>query len=154
MTGRRLPTVCRIMGTCYRLRQKTSCRDIAALCAVTGGASLRLGHPRGCPLEDPSASLASLTNQIEAMGIAAFNDACRASVLPSSTSGRRMAGSASSLGRLRPSITGTLCDLALWKSVIWAFKRIVGQGAWPREGYRVLHCCWRDETPNRITGCG
>ncbi|MDD4867750.1 MAG: isoleucine--tRNA ligase, partial [Mycobacterium sp.] len=83
-------------------------------------------------------------SQIDAMGIAAFNDACRASVLRYT-------------GEWRQYVTRQArwvdfdndyktLDLSYMESVIWAFKQLWDKGL-AYEGYRVLPYCWRDETP-------
>src|SRR5436305_98832 len=83
-------------------------------------------------------------SQIDAMGIAAFNDACRESVLRYT-------------GEWRAYVTRQArwvdfdhdyktLDPSYMESVIWAFKQLWDKGL-AYEGYRVLPYCWRDETP-------
>ncbi|MEE6138705.1 isoleucine--tRNA ligase [Mycobacterium sp. 050128] len=83
-------------------------------------------------------------SQIDDMGIAAFNEACRESVL------RYTAEWQAYVTRQARWVDfdndyKTL-DLPYMESVIWAFKQL-----WDKrlayEGYRVLPYCWRDETP-------
>lgn len=83
-------------------------------------------------------------SQIDAMGIAAFNDACRASVLRYTdewqdyvTRQARWVDFDNDYKTL---------DLPYMESVIWAFKQLWNKGL-AYEGYRVLPYCWRDETP-------
>jgi len=82
--------------------------------------------------------------QIEEMGIGAFNDACRASVLKYT-------------GEWRDYVTRQArwvdfdndyktLDLSFMESVIWAFKQLWDKGL-AYEGNRVLPYCWNDETP-------
>ena len=83
-------------------------------------------------------------SQIDAMGIAAFNEACRESVLRYTDEWRayvtrqaRWVDFANDYKTL---------DLSYMESVIWAFKQLWDKGL-AYEGYRVLPYCWRDETP-------
>ena len=83
-------------------------------------------------------------SQIDAMGIAAFNDACRASVLRYTdewqayvTRQARWVDFDNDYKTLDPTYM---------ESVIWAFKQLWDKGL-VYEGYRVLPYCWRDETP-------
>jgi len=83
-------------------------------------------------------------SQIDAMGIAAFNEACRESVLRYTdewqayvTRQARWADFDNDYKTL---------DLSYMESVIWAFKQLWDKGL-AYEGYRVLPYCWRDETP-------
>ncbi|WP_019813490.1 isoleucine--tRNA ligase [Saccharomonospora saliphila] len=82
--------------------------------------------------------------QIDEMGIAEFNRACRESVL------RYTAEWQDYVTRQARWVDfdndyKTL-DLSYMESVIWAFKRLWDSGL-VYEGYRVLPYCWRDETP-------
>ncbi|MFI6028386.1 isoleucine--tRNA ligase [Amycolatopsis magusensis] len=83
-------------------------------------------------------------SQIDEMGVAAFNDACRESVLRYT-------------GEWRDYVTRQArwvdfdndyktLDVTYMESVIWAFKQLWDKGL-VYEGYRVLPYCWRDETP-------
>ncbi|WP_369807254.1 isoleucine--tRNA ligase [Mycobacterium sp. 1081908.1] len=83
-------------------------------------------------------------SQIDDMGIAAFNDACRESVLRYTdewqayvTRQARWVDFDNDYKTLDPSYM---------ESVIWAFKQLWDKGL-AYEGYRVLPYCWRDETP-------
>jgi len=83
-------------------------------------------------------------NEIEEMGVAAFNDACRASVLRYT-------------GEWQDYVTRQArwvdfdndyktLDLDYMESVMWAFKSLWDKGL-VYEGFRVLWYCWRCETP-------
>jgi isoleucyl-tRNA synthetase len=83
-------------------------------------------------------------NEIEAMGIAQFNDACRVSVLRYTkeweeyvTRQARWVDFANDYKTL---------DLPYMESVMWAFKSLYDKGL-VYEGFRVLWYCWRCETP-------
>ncbi|OBI92093.1 isoleucine--tRNA ligase [Mycobacterium sp. 1245805.9] len=83
-------------------------------------------------------------SQIDDMGIAAFNDACRESVLRYTdewqayvTRQARWVDFDNDYKTLDPTYM---------ESVIWAFKQLWDKGL-AYEGYRVLPYCWRDETP-------
>lgn len=84
------------------------------------------------------------TDEILEMGIDAFNDACRASVLKYT-------------GEWRDYVTRQArwvdfdhdyktMNPEFMESVIWAFQRLYDQGL-VYEGFRVLPYCWNDETP-------
>ncbi|MBS4729569.1 isoleucine--tRNA ligase [Mycobacterium sp. SM1] len=83
-------------------------------------------------------------SQIDAMGIAAFNDACRASVLRYTDEWRAYVTRQARWVDFDNDYK-TL-DLPYMESVIWAFKQLWDKGL-AYEGYRVLPYCWRDETP-------
>src|SRR4051795_1320401 len=100
----------------------------------------------GLPAELEAQRLLGITDtsQIEEMGLAAFNQACRESVLRYT-------------GEWREYVTRQArwvdfdhdyktLDTTFMESVIWAFKRLYDKGL-AYEGYRVLPYCWRDETP-------
>lgn len=100
----------------------------------------------GLPAELEAQRLLGITDtsQIEEMGLAAFNQACRESVLRYT-------------GEWREYVTRQArwvdfdhdyktLDVTFMESVIWAFKRLYDQDM-AYEGYRVLPYCWRDETP-------
>lgn len=100
----------------------------------------------GLPAELEAERVLGITDksQIEAMGIAAFNEACRESVLKYTdewkeyvTRQARWVDFANDYKTL---------DITFMESVIWAFKRLYDKGL-AYEGYRVLPYCWRDETP-------
>ncbi len=83
-------------------------------------------------------------SQIDEMGIAAFNEACRTSVLTYTqewedyvTRQARWVDFEHDYKTLDPTFM---------ESVIWAFKQLYDKGL-AYEGYRVLPYCWRDETP-------
>ena len=82
--------------------------------------------------------------EIEAMGLAAFNAECRSSVLRYTreweeyvTRQARWVDFENDYKTLDPSFM---------ESVIWAFKQLHDKGL-AYEGYRVLPYCWNDETP-------
>ncbi len=83
-------------------------------------------------------------SQIDAMGIAAFNDACRESVLRYTDEWRAYVTRQARWVDFDNDYK-TL-DLPYMESVIWAFKQLWDKGL-AYEGYRVLPYCWRDETP-------
>ncbi len=83
-------------------------------------------------------------SQIDDMGIAAFNDACRASVLRYTAEWRAYVTRQARWVDFENDYK-TL-DLSYMESVIWAFKQLWDKGL-AYEGYRVLPYCWRDETP-------
>ncbi len=84
------------------------------------------------------------TDEIVAMGIDAFNDACRASVLKYTGEWRdyvtrqaRWVDFDNDYRTMNPDFM---------ESVIWAFKSLYDKGL-VYEGFRVLPYCWNDETP-------
>ncbi|WP_375484949.1 isoleucine--tRNA ligase [uncultured Mycobacterium sp.] len=83
-------------------------------------------------------------SQIDAMGIAAFNEACRESVLRYTDEWQAYVTRQARWVDFDNDYK-TL-DLPYMESVIWAFKQLWDQGL-VYEGYRVLPYCWRDETP-------
>ncbi|OBK27005.1 isoleucine--tRNA ligase [Mycobacterium asiaticum] len=83
-------------------------------------------------------------SQIDSMGIAAFNDACRASVLRYTDEWQQYVTRQARWVDFDNDYK-TL-DLSYMESVIWAFKQLWDKGL-AYEGYRVLPYCWRDETP-------
>ncbi|WP_129336765.1 isoleucine--tRNA ligase [Cellulomonas endophytica] len=100
----------------------------------------------GLPAELEAERILGLTDksQIEEMGIAAFNAACRESVLRYT-------------GEWREYVTRQArwvdfdhdyktLDTTFMESVLWAFKTLHDKGL-AYEGYRVLPYCWRDQTP-------
>ncbi|MEZ0049808.1 isoleucyl-tRNA synthetase [Mycobacterium sp. MAA66] len=82
--------------------------------------------------------------QIEAMGIGAFNDACRASVMKYANEWRSYVTRQARWVDFDNDYK-TL-DLPFMESVIWAFKQLWDKGL-AYEGNRVLPYCWNDETP-------
>ena len=83
-------------------------------------------------------------SQIDDMGIAAFNDACRASVLRYTDEWQAYVTRQARWVDFDNDYK-TL-DLPYMESVIWAFRQLWEKGL-AYEGYRVLPYCWRDETP-------
>jgi isoleucyl-tRNA synthetase len=82
--------------------------------------------------------------QIEQMGIAEFNDACRASVMKYSDEWRAYVTRQARWVDFDNEYK-TL-DPTFMESVIWAFKQLWDKGL-AYEGNRVLPYCWNDETP-------
>ncbi|GIG21805.1 isoleucine--tRNA ligase [Cellulomonas chitinilytica] len=100
----------------------------------------------GLPAELEAQRVLGITEkaQIEDLGIARFNDACRASVLKYT-------------GEWREYVTRQArwvdfdhdyktLDTTFMESALWAFKQLYDRGL-AYEGYRVLPYCWVDETP-------
>ena len=83
-------------------------------------------------------------SQIDAMGIAEFNEACRESVLRYTDEWREYVTRQARWVDFDNDYK-TL-DPTFMESVIWAFKQLWDKGL-AYEGYRVLPYCWRDETP-------
>ncbi|RZQ63210.1 isoleucine--tRNA ligase [Amycolatopsis suaedae] len=83
-------------------------------------------------------------SQIDEMGIAAYNDACRESVLRYTNEWREYVTRQARWVDFDNDYK-TL-DVTYMESVIWAFKQLWDKGL-VYEGYRVLPYCWRDETP-------
>ena len=82
--------------------------------------------------------------QIEAMGIEAFNDACRASVMKYADEWRAYVTRQARWVDFDDDYK-TL-DPTFMESVLWAFKQLY-DGGLAYEGNRVLPYCWNDETP-------
>ncbi len=82
--------------------------------------------------------------EIEAMGIAEFNAAARASVLEYTQEWQQYVTRQARWVDFDNDYK-TL-DITFMESVIWAFKQLHEKGL-AYEGYRVLPYCWRDETP-------
>src|SRR5690625_3697255 len=83
-------------------------------------------------------------SQIEQMGIAKFNEACRTSVLRYTKEWEEYV---TRQGRWVDFENDyKTLDITFMESVIWAFKQLYDKGL-AYEGYRVLPYCWRDETP-------
>jgi isoleucyl-tRNA synthetase len=82
--------------------------------------------------------------EIEEMGVAAFNDACRASVLRYTAEWEDYVGRQARWVDFENDYK-TL-DLDYMESVLWAFKSLYDKG-YVYEGFRVLWYCWRCETP-------
>jgi isoleucyl-tRNA synthetase len=83
-------------------------------------------------------------SQIEELGIAAFNAACRASVMKYSEEWRAYVTRQARWVDFDDDYK-TL-DLTFMESVLWAFKQLWDKGL-AYEGNRVLPYCWNDETP-------
>ncbi|MET0788089.1 MAG: isoleucine--tRNA ligase, partial [Cellulomonas sp.] len=100
----------------------------------------------GLPAELEAQRLLGITDtsQIEEMGLAAFNRACRESVLRYTKEWREYVTRQARWVDFDHDYK-TL-DVTFMESVIWAFKRLYDQDM-AYEGYRVLPYCWRDETP-------
>ncbi|QRP48779.1 isoleucine--tRNA ligase [Amycolatopsis sp. FDAARGOS 1241] len=82
--------------------------------------------------------------EIEAMGVAKFNEASRESVLRYTKEWEEYVTRQARWVDFDHDYK-TL-DLSYMESVIWAFKQLWDKGL-VYEGYRVLPYCWRDETP-------
>jgi isoleucyl-tRNA synthetase len=82
--------------------------------------------------------------EIEEMGVAAFNDACRTSVLRYTDQWRDYVTRQARWVDFDNDYK-TL-DVDFMESVMWAFKSLWDKGL-VYEGYRVLWYCWRCETP-------
>ncbi|HEY0186723.1 MAG TPA: isoleucine--tRNA ligase [Cellulomonas sp.] len=100
----------------------------------------------GLPAELEAERILGITDksQIDEMGIKAFNDACRSSVLRYTdewqvyvTRQARWVDFDHDYKTLDPTFM---------ESVVWAFKQLYDKG-WAYEGYRVLPYCWHDQTP-------
>ncbi len=100
----------------------------------------------GLPAELEAERILGITDksQIEQMGIAQFNDACRTSVLKYTREWQEYVTRQARWVDFDNDYK-TL-DLPYMESVIWAFKQLYDKGL-AYEGYRVLPYCWRDETP-------
>ena len=83
-------------------------------------------------------------SQIEQMGIAEFNDACRASVMK--YAGEWQAYVTRQARWVDFDNDYKTLDLGFMESAIWAFKQLWDKGL-AYEGNRVLPYCWNDETP-------
>ncbi|WP_193509746.1 isoleucine--tRNA ligase [Cryobacterium sp. BB736] len=83
-------------------------------------------------------------SQIEAMGIAEFNQAARESVLRYTQEWQEYVTRQARWVDFENDYK-TL-DITFMESVIWAFKQLYDKGL-AYEGYRVLPYCWRDQTP-------
>jgi len=100
----------------------------------------------GLPAELEAERILGITDksQIEQMGIQAFNDACRTSVLRYTDEWRVYVTRQARWVDFDHDYK-TL-DPTFMESVIWAFKQLYDKG-WAYEGYRVLPYCWNDQTP-------
>ncbi|MBN2177226.1 MAG: isoleucine--tRNA ligase [Demequinaceae bacterium] len=100
----------------------------------------------GLPAELEAERVLGITDksEIEAMGIGAFNDACRESVLKYTKEWEEYVTRQARWVDFENDYK-TL-DLGYMESVIWGFKQLYDKGL-AYEGYRVLPYCWKDETP-------
>ncbi|ROS77096.1 isoleucine--tRNA ligase [Cellulomonas sp. PhB143] len=100
----------------------------------------------GLPAELEAERVLGITDksQIEAMGIEAFNEACRTSVLTYTDEWQEYVTRQARWVDFEHDYK-TL-DVTFMESVLWAFKTLHTRGL-AYEGYRVLPYCWRDETP-------
>ncbi len=100
----------------------------------------------GLPAELEAERILGITDksQIEEMGIAAFNKACKDSVLMYTKEWEEYVTRQARWVDFENDYK-TL-DVTYMESVIWAFKTLYDKGL-AYEGYRVLPYCWRDETP-------
>ena len=83
-------------------------------------------------------------DEIEQMGVGAFNDAARASVLAYTQEWENYVTRQARWVDFEHDYK-TL-DVSFMESVIWAFKQLHDKGL-AYEGFRVLPYCWNDETP-------
>jgi isoleucyl-tRNA synthetase len=86
----------------------------------------------------------STKDEIEAMGLEAFNDAARASVLKYTQDWENYVTRQARWVDFEDDYK-TL-DVTFMESVIWAFQQLYDKGL-AYEGFRVLPYCWNDETP-------
>ena len=83
-------------------------------------------------------------SEISGMGLAAFNDACRSSVLKYTKEWEEYV---TRQGRWVDFDNDyKTLNVEYMESVIWAFKQLWDKGL-VYEGYRVLPYCWKDQTP-------
>lgn len=100
----------------------------------------------GLPAELEAEKELGITNkaQIDEMGLKAFNEACRRSVMKYTQEWKdyihRQARWVDFDGGYKT------YDTTYMESVIWAFKQLYDRGL-AYQGYRVLPYCWKDETP-------
>ena len=100
----------------------------------------------GLPAELEAMRQLGLTtkDEIEEMGIGAFNDAARASVLAYTQEWENYVTRQARWVDFEDDYK-TL-DVTFMESVIWAFKQLHDKGL-AYQGFRVLPYCWNDETP-------
>ena len=100
----------------------------------------------GLPAELEAERVLGITDkqQIDEMGIAAFNEVCKSSVLKYTKEWEEYVTRQARWVDFENDYK-TL-DVTYMESVIWAFKTLYDKGL-AYEGYRVLPYCWRDETP-------
>jgi len=100
----------------------------------------------GLPAELEAERILGITDksEIEQMGIAAFNEVCKQSVLKYTKEWQEYVTRQARWVDFENDYK-TL-DPTFMESVLWAFKQLYDKGL-AYEGYRVLPYCWRDETP-------
>ena len=100
----------------------------------------------GLPAELEAERQLGITNksQIEEMGIAAFNQAAKDSVLKYTDEWQEYVTRQARWVDFENDYK-TL-DITFMESVMWAFSTLHNKGL-AYEGYRVLPYCWRDQTP-------
>ncbi len=100
----------------------------------------------GLPAEVEAEKQLGITHksEIDALGVAAFNDACRTSVLAYTKEWEEYVGRQARWVDFENDYK-TL-DTDYMESVMWAFKSLWDKGL-IYEGFRVLAYCWRCETP-------
>ncbi|GIG26245.1 isoleucine--tRNA ligase [Cellulomonas denverensis] len=100
----------------------------------------------GLPAELEAERILGITDksQIEEMGIKAFNEACRSSVLRYTREWEEYVTRQARWVDFEHDYK-TL-DPTYMESVIWAFKQLYDKGL-AYQGYRVLPYCWHDQTP-------
>src|SRR4051812_21428556 len=100
----------------------------------------------GLPAEIEAEKQLGITHksEIDAMGVASFNDACRTSVLKYTKDWEEYVHRQARWVDFENDYK-TL-DLDYMESVMWAFKTLSDKGL-VYEGFRVLAYCWRCETP-------
>ncbi|MDD9206443.1 isoleucine--tRNA ligase, partial [Georgenia sp. 10Sc9-8] len=122
---------------------------------VVGRFQTQLGHrverrfgwdTHGLPAELEAERVLGITDksEIDAMGIEAFNEACRSSVLRYTDEWQQYVTRQARWVDFENDYK-TL-DVTYMESVIWAFKQLYDKGL-AYEGYRVLPYCWQDQTP-------
>ncbi|MFC4556140.1 isoleucine--tRNA ligase [Georgenia faecalis] len=122
---------------------------------VVGRFQTQLGHrverrfgwdTHGLPAELEAERILGITDksQIDEMGIAAFNDECRSSVLRYTAEWQDYVTRQARWVDFEHDYK-TL-DPTYMESVLWAFKQLYDKGL-AYEGYRVLPYCWHDQTP-------
>jgi isoleucyl-tRNA synthetase len=104
----------------------------------------------GLPAETETEKQLGLKNksEIDELGVAAFNDACRASVLRYTDEWQAYVTRQARWVDFDNDYK-TL-DLPYMESVMWAFKALWDKGL-VYQGFRVLWYCWHDETPLAAT---
>ncbi|MFC4943499.1 isoleucine--tRNA ligase [Pseudonocardia sp. GCM10023141] len=104
----------------------------------------------GMPAETEAERELGIKNkhEIDEMGVAAFNDACRTSVLRYTDEWQAYVTRQARWVDFENDYK-TL-DLDYMESVMWAFKSLWDKG-WIYQGFRVLWYCWHDGTPLSAT---